>query len=482
MQMGVLDKLEPAAVFRIFEELCAIPHGSGNTKAISDWCVAFARARGLEAQQDGLNNVVIRKAGTPGYEDAAPVILQGHLDMVCEKAAECRKDMAREGLDLRTDGSAVWAQGTTLGGDDGIAVAMVLAILDADDLPHPPLEAVFTVDEEIGMVGASGMDMSGLQGRRMLNLDSEEEGVFTVSCAGGAEISCLLPMRREAFAGTALRLTVGGLTGGHSGSEIAKGRGNSNLLMGRLLWAVGQATPLRLAELGGGLKDNAIPRETAAVVTVRDPAAAQAACAALDAALREEFRVTDSGVFASAAAAQAGALPLDEDSTRRAVCLLSCAPNGIQVMSADIPGLVQTSLNLGILTLEGDTLRAAFCVRSSVASQKEMLRWRLECLARQLGGRIEVAGDYPGWAYAPHSPLRELAVEVYRRQSGRDARVEAIHAGVECGLFAGRLPGLDCVSLGPDLSEIHTCRERMDVGSVGRTWALVTELLRRMKD
>lgn len=253
--MAVLAHLEPKCVFQFFEELCAIPHGSSNTKKISDWLMAFAKERNLEAWQDELNNVVIVKEATPGYEAAETVILQGHMDMVCEKTADCIKDMDQEGLDLAVEGDTVYAIGTTLGGDDGIAVAMALAILDAKDLPHPRLEAVFTVDEEIGMLGAAGLDCSRLQGRRLLNLDSEEEGVFTVSCAGGNVTCCTLPLVRKAFEGTPLTITVGGLAGGHSGVEIDKGLGNSNLLMGRILCAADQRAELRLANVGGGLKD-----------------------------------------------------------------------------------------------------------------------------------------------------------------------------------------------------------------------------------
>lgn len=233
--MNVLANLEPKNVFRFFEEMSGIPRGSGNTKAVSDWCAAFARERGLEYHQDADNNIIIIKEATPGYEQAEPVILQGHLDMVCEKEPGCTKDMETEGLDLEVDGDYVRAKGTTLGGDDGIAVAMALAVLDAKDLPHPRLEAVFTVDEEIGLLGAGSLDVSPLKGHKMLNMDSEAEGIFTVSCAGGNNTISLLPLVRTAFDGAVLSITVGGLTGGHSGSEIDKGRANANMLMGRVL-------------------------------------------------------------------------------------------------------------------------------------------------------------------------------------------------------------------------------------------------------
>ena len=463
--MAVLERLEPKKGFGFFEEMCAIPHGSGNTKAVSDWLMEFANARGLEAHQDALGNVIMVREASPGYEAAEPVILQGHMDMVCQQAPECNKDMEREGLDLRTDGESVWAEGTTLGGDDGIAVAMALAVLDDDAMEHPRVEAVFTVDEEIGMLGAAGIDAGSLRGRRMVNLDSEDEGIFTVSCAGGNMTRCVLPVGRTAFGGETAVITVDGLQGGHSGMEIGKGRGNADLLLGRALYACARATDLRIVSVSGGLKDNAIPQTASAVVSAADVRAVETVCARLDAELKNE----------------AEGVPMDGDSTRRVTCLLACAPNGVQEMSRDIPGLVQTSLNLGVLTTAAETVSASFCVRSSVDSQKAMLTERLACLPEQLGGAVEVSGDYAAWQYRPDSPLRELMTAVFTEQYGHPPKVEAIHAGVECGLFAGKLPGLDCVSIGPDLREIHTCRERMDVASVQRTWRFLTELLRRMK-
>lgn len=479
--MSVLDHLEPRGVFRFFEELCAIPHGSTHTKAISDWCVAFAEARGLEHWQDAANNVVIIGKATPGYENAETIILQGHLDMVCEKAADCEKDMTREGLDLAIDGDYVYAKGTTLGGDDGIAVAMALAILDDASIPHPRIEAVFTTDEEIGMVGAEAMDMSPLKGRKLLNIDSEVEGILTVSCAGGNMSLCTLPVSRAAFAGTALSVTVDGLRGGHSGVEIDKGRANASVLCGRVLWEIGRKTDMRLVSVAGGLKDNAIPAAATAQVVVADEQSARAAASDLEKALQNEFRVTDPAVRVTVQAAKNTETPMDEDSTARAVCVLTCMPNGIQTMSADIAGLVQTSLNLGVLNTRSDCLQASFCVRSSVATEKEMLKNRLVCLMEQLGGTVTFAGDYPAWEYKADSALRELMTAVFREQYGRDPKIEAIHAGLECGLFSGKLPGLDCVSIGPDMHDIHTPRERLSIASTQRVWKYVLEVLKRSK-
>lgn len=479
--MSVLDHLEPRGVFRFFEELCAIPHGSTHTKAISDWCVAFAEARGLEHWQDAANNVVIIGKATPGYENAEIIILQGHLDMVCEKASDCEKDMTREGLDLAIDGDYVFAKGTTLGGDDGIAVAMALAILDDASIPHPRIEAVFTTDEEIGMVGAEAMDMSALRGRKLLNIDSEVEGILTVSCAGGNMSLCTLPVSRTAFTGTALSVTVDGLRGGHSGVEIDKGRANASVLCGRVLWEIGRKTDMRLVSVAGGLKDNAIPAAATAQVVVADEQAARAAASDLEKALQNEFRVTDPAVRVTVQAAKNTETPMDEASTARTICMLTCMPNGIQTMSADIAGLVQTSLNLGVLNTRSDCLQASFCVRSSVATEKEMLKNRLVCLMEQLDGTVTFAGDYPAWEYKADSALRELMIDVFREQYGRDPKIEAIHAGLECGLFSGKLPGLDCVSIGPDMHDIHTPRERLSIASTQRVWKYVLEVLKRSK-
>jgi dipeptidase D len=476
--MAVLDHLEPKNVFRFFEELCSMPHGSGNTKIVSDWLVRFAQERGLEHYQDKLNNVIIIREAAPGYENAEPVILQGHMDMVCEKAPDCPKDMAVEGLDLAVEGDTILARGTTLGGDDGIAVAMMLAVLDDDAMAHPRVECVFTVDEEVGMEGAEGLDVSPLKGRRMLNLDSEDEGVFTVSCAGGNLTTCTIPVERAPYpfdGGVYLTIRVDGLLGGHSGAEIHKGRANANVLLGRILYNA--APNLALVSVDGGLKDNAIPVSAAAVVCVKDPDFVRTVCALKDGEFRNEYAVTDPGVRVTVTPGGSG-VPMDWESTMKIIRFLVACPNGVYAMSADIPGLTQTSLNLGILTTRENEVAASFCVRSSIESQKEMLVEKICALG---AGTVTVAGDYPGWQYRQESPLRDLLTEVFTEQYGRPPKVEAIHAGVECGLFCGKLPGLDCVSVGPDMRDIHTFRERLHVASTARLWAMVVEALRRMK-
>jgi dipeptidase D len=480
----VLDNIEPKSVMHWFEELCRVPHGSGNTKKISDLCAAFARERCLEYYQDELNDIIIKKPGTPGYEKSAPVIIQGHLDMVCQAAPGRNIDFLTDGLELKTDGESVWAEGTTLGADDGIAVAMALALLDSRDIPHPPIEAVFTVDEETGMYGAAGLDVSPLRGRIMLNIDSEDEGVFTVGCAGGARANLSIPVSRVPFTGVTVSITLSGLIGGHSGQEIDKCRGNANILMGRVLRACIDGADARLVSLGGGSADNAIPTRADAVIAVAPesfPGLKAAVSGARD-VLTGEYAVSDPGLSLEMSAGAAEAVSaLDAESTLRVIDALTLVPNGVQAMSADIPGLVETSLTLGILSLGEDALRLSFSVRSSVASRKQLLKTKLARVCALLGGTVDFAGEYPAWEYCRSSKLRDTMVEVYRRQYGAEPQIVTIHAGLECGLFSEKLPGLDCVSFGPDMHDIHTCRERMDIASVQRVWSFLLEVLASLK-
>ena len=454
--MGVLSGLEPKQVFRYFEELCAIPHGSHNTRAVSDYLKDFAEAHRLKFRRDELNNVIIWKAPTAGYEHSPAVMLQGHVDMVAEKDADCTKDMETEGLDLFVEGDLVGAWGTTLGGDDGIAVAMMLAILADNGIPHGPLECLFTVDEEVGMLGARGLDASDLQARFLLN-------------------------RRAPFDGTVCELFVDGLMGGHSGEEIHKGRANSNILMGRALTELMNATDLRLLTVSGGAKDNAIPRDARALVAVKDVKAAEAAALALGDALKNEYRTADPDIRVSLVPADSGLIPMDEDSTRRVAAFLFCAPNGVQMMSAEVPGLVQTSLNLGQVYTDGDAVGARFMIRSSVNSQAAETTEKVITLTRALGGAVEIPASYSAWQYRPDSHLRDVMVEAFRAVYGEEPRIAALHAGLECGILSGKMPDLDCISFGPDLTNIHTPRERLHIASTERTWKLTLETLKRLK-
>ena len=482
--MKVLENLEPKKVFHYFEEICSIPHGSRNTKQISDYLVDFAKAHGLTYYQDELNNVVIIKEASKGYENAEPVIIQGHMDMVCEKEKGCDIDFEKEGLRLYVESDFVKAKDTTLGGDDGIAVAYALAILDSDELAHPRLEVVITVDEEIGMLGAIDIDLSMLKGHTMLNLDSDEEGHFLTSCAGGMSMITELPVKRVSQSGLKMLLTVTGLEGGHSGSEIHKEHGNANILMGRLLKQIMDITPFGIISMDGGLKDNAIPRECNCEILLPEESAdaVMQVAETLDQAFKNEFCVSDVKVEVLCKKEEVCETKmLDYTSVHKVIFYLRTVPNGVQHMSMMMPGLVETSLNLGILNLKDDMFETVTSVRSSVSTRKEDLKDQVTQLVEMLGGEVTIEGDYPAWEYQPNSKMRDTIAEIYRELFGKEAIFEAIHAGLECGLFSEKIPNLDCISFGPMNYDIHTPKERLSISSTERMWKLIVEYLKRAK-
>lgn len=478
--MSVLGNLEPKSVFGYFEDICSIPHGSGNMNKISQYCVDFAKEHQLEYMVDEMKNVIIIKEATPGYENAEPIILQGHLDMVCEKRPDKEKDFLTEGLDLCTDGKLIWADGTTLGGDDGIAVAYCLALLAAKDLQHPRLEVVLTVDEETGLYGAEAIDLSMLKGKKLINLDSEEEGVFTVGCAGGVTLTCDIPVFTEDVEGEVYELKVTGLLGGHSGVEIHKGRGNSNVILGRVLLAIGQKMGLDIIKMEGGSKDNAIPRHSVAQVLIpaEEGAKFEALVKEQEEILKNELHASDAGIRLELTAKGEGNVEvLDATSKVTALHALNNIPNGIQAYSMDMEGLVETSLNMGIMSMDGENLKMSFAVRSSIESAKQYLTDKVLMFVDMLGGSCELKGDYPGWAYNPKSDLRETFVKVYREMYESEPVVEAIHAGLECGLFTKKIDGLDSISVGPNMHNVHTSEETLEVASVQRTWEFLCRVI-----
>ena len=475
-----LAGLEPAAVFGYFEEICAIPHGSRNTKRISDYLVSFAKEHEIAYIQDEANNVILFGEGTCGMENQEPVILQGHMDMVCEKDEDSTIDMAVDGLDIDHDESHVFAKGTTLGGDDGIALAYALALLADKSIAHPPLEVVITVDEEIGLLGAAAIDLSMLKGRKLINLDSEEEGIFTVSCAGGGTATISLNVERRAVYGPCIRLSVDGLQGGHSGAEIHKNRANANKVMGEFMSRIQKLMPLCLTSLSGGSKDNAIPRSCQATLVAMGIHLERINTVAeeLQAEIREKYDEPEATVQAFDVDALGGN-SLSTESTAKVIGLLCASPNGVQSMSQEIPGLVQTSLNLGIAKL-GDRFSATFSVRSSVNTEKQELLAQLKTLSEFYEGGFTLMGEYPAWEYKKESALRDTMVKVYNGMFGKEPQVLAIHAGLECGLLSEKLPGLDCVSIGPDMQDIHTSREKLDIASTERTWKFLLEVLKNL--
>ena len=475
-----LAGLQPASVFEYFEQICAIPHGSYNTKAISDYLVDFARVHNLRYIQDEANNVVIFQNGTCGYEDHDPVIIQGHMDMVCEKDADCPVDMATDGLDIAHDGQYVYAKGTTLGGDDGIAIAFALALMADTTIPHPPLEVIITVDEEVGMLGAAAIDLHELKGRTLINIDSEEEGVFTVSCAGGATATISLAGERRAVYGPCIRLAVDGLQGGHSGVEIHKNRANANKIMGEFMSRIQNLMPLCLTAFTGGSKDNAITRSCSAKMVamginlerINDIATE------LQAEVRAKYDEPEATVQAFDVDALGGNA-LTTEATAKVISMICSAPNGVQAWSSDIEGLVQTSLNMGIAKL-GEIMNLTFSVRSSVNQERQDLLAQLRKIAEFHGASYSQMGEYPAWEYKADSHLRDVMVKTYVDMFGKEPEVVAIHAGLECGLLSEKLPGLDCVSIGPEMHDIHTSREKLGIASTERTWKYLLEVLKAL--
>ncbi len=482
----MLEQLEPKTVFSYFEKICSIPHGSGNVQGISNYLVEFAKERNLEYIQDEVYNVIIKKEASKGYENKEPVILQGHMDMVAVKKPDCDKNLLTDPLDVRTDGDFVYAEGTSLGGDDGIAVAYALALLDSKDIPHPPLEVIITVEEEVGMEGALAIDLSSLKGKRMLNIDSEKEGELTVSCAGGVRVNGLLPVQWEEIPGEfhGMEITLTGLMGGHSGVEIHKNRGNANILMGRVLKGLSEKVHIVLTALEGGTKDNAIPREAKAAVFFpqEESESCEKILKEIEKKQKEEHEETDKDLclIFKKIKKQPGQKALTGTSMEKIIKLLCTVPNGVQSMSGKLEGLVETSLNLGIMLLKEEEFSTAFSLRSSVVSQKDALRDKVTDILSSVGGTYSLSGDYPAWEYKEESPLRDTFVKVYEDMYGKKPTVLSIHAGLECGILAGKIKDLDSVSFGPDMEDIHTTEERLSISSTKRVWEFLLALLKNL--
>ncbi|MDE6602419.1 MAG: aminoacyl-histidine dipeptidase [Lachnospiraceae bacterium] len=484
--MDVLKGLEPKRVFHFFEEISRIPHGSGNTGAISSYLKVFAEERKLFCRQDELGNIIIIREASPARKEEEPYILQAHMDMVAVSAPDVQIDMKKEPLRLKVESGRIFAEGTSLGGDDGIGVAYCLAVLDDESLSLPRLEVILTVDEETGMEGATGIDLSMLRGRRMINLDQEEEGVFITSCAGGARVDVEIAMESEDAPQEAYRLVafrVTGLVGGHSGMEIGKGLGNAIWLLGSLLCGLSLRYDIRLVHMKGGLADNAIPREAEASVLVREEDVSEilSYADAEEKKVRETLQGKDPGFTLEKLChnSTVSDTAYTRKSTAAALACICKLPNGVISMSEDVEGLVETSLNLGVLSIQENCLRLQYAVRSSVDRDKEELCRHMRQIAERAGAQAAVRNAYPGWAYRKDSPLRERMVRIYEKMYGKKPVLEAIHAGLECGILSGKIPDLDCVSIGPDLQNVHTAEESMDVESVGRVWAYLLEILTR---
>ena len=482
--MRVLEGKKPEKVFEFFEDIAGIPHGSGNVEQISNYLVDFAKKRGLKYRQDDSLNVIIWKDGTKGYEDSDTVIIQGHMDMVAVKTPSSNKDMEKEGLDLEVNGDYLSAKNTSLGGDDGIAVAYALAVLDSDDVAHPPIEAIFTVDEEIGLLGAASLDTSDVKGKLMLNLDSEDEGIFTVSCAGGGTATCNLPLHKEPINAQIIELRLYDFAGGHSGMEIIKGGANANCIMGRILLNVFQNVGMRLVSINGGEKDNVIAKVSEAAIAVNKESVEKAKEIIENTfnEVKDEYKTTDPDAKLQTNVIEEQFMDVMSGATTLATIIsLVNMPNGIQRMNNEIEGMVQTSLNLGILRTTETNVALSYSVRSSVESEKQFLIEKLRSLTEIFGGTLEMSGEYPGWEYKADSKIREVSVKAYEELYKEEPVVEGIHAGLECGLFADKIEGLDAISFGPTIKNVHTTDEMLSISSTERTWNLITKILEMLK-
>lgn len=456
--MKVLQNLEPKAVFEYFEEISNIPRGSGNEKEISDYLLNFGKSLGLESIQDKALNVIIKKPGTKGYENAPTVIIQGHMDMVCEKNNSVEHDFEKDPLKLRIVDDYIYATDTTLGADNGIAVAYAMAILASNDIPHPPIEVLITTDEETGMSGAMAIDKENIDGKILINLDNEEEGYLLISCAGGVRSTGTINIEKQDIKDKALiKINISGLKGGHSGMDIIKERGNSNKILGRVLKGLSREVKFNIISLNGGSKNNAIPREAEAIIStsINDEETVMNVIKNWNDIIASELRAQDPGVkIEGSIASENLEKEFTDESTSKVLDLLYLYPNGINSKSVDIDGLVESSTNLGVLTTNDTTVEFDSAIRSSVPSLKEEIVLRSKTIVELLGGEFTTTSDYPAWQYNPDSQIREICQRVHKELYGKEAEIVAIHAGVECGLFNEKLGNLDMISFGPNLYEI----------------------------
>lgn len=483
---GKLNNLEPNLVFYYFEEISQIPRGSGNEKAISDYLVSFAKGKNLKVIQDDALNVIIKKPATKGYENAPGIIIQGHMDMVCEKNKNTKHDFEKDPLNLRVIDDMIYATDTTLGADNGIAVALGLALLASDNIPHPALEVLITVQEEVGLNGAAAIDEKNISGKYLINIDSEEEGKLLVSCSGGARTTQSLPIVWENAKADLISygISIGGLKGGHSGMEIHKGRGNSNKLMGRLLNHLNSSFEYYIKEINGGSKMNAIPREADAIILLSPAHVAKLEneVAKYNKIFKNEFRASDAEVNINIEKIDYHYVEVfSKDTKDKAITSLVLIPDGVQSMSMEIPGLVESSTNLGVVTTSNSEISFESAARSSVRSLKANIVSIGKTLAEATASSFNVSSDYPEWEYNPVSELRKIFIEVYEEKYGAKPEIIALHAGVECGLFSEKLPGLDMISFGPNTYDVHTPDEHVSISSVERTWDYLLAVIKKIK-
>lgn len=483
---NILSQYQPEKVFYFFEEISRIPRESGNEKGIRDYIIEFAKNRGLEYEADDFNNVLIRKKASKGYESSPTVILQGHTDMVCVKTSSSSHDFTKDGLELQVEDGWIRAKETSLGADNGLAVAYGLALLDDDSLKHPALEVLLTAEEETTMGGAEHFDVASLKGRILINLDSEEEGYLLTSSAGGVEVNIHLPIEwKEASVGyESYRLKIKGLKGGHSGADIDKGRANANKLMARLLEAIGQTMNLELVEINGGTKPNVIPSENMAIISI--PKAEEENLMDLVKTylyvFKNEFEVSEADIKITCKKLSTGAEEVicGEDA-KKAIVLLNLLPNGIQTMSMHIQDLVESSCNLAMVETDGKEIVMTVSIRSSVKTLLDEIAARVDMTSEVLGAEARFHDPYPAWQFNPDSQIRMMMGEIYKEKYGKEAKMIAIHAGLECGIFDEKIEGIDIISIGPDVENAHTTEERANIESIKNVWEFLIETLEQIK-
>ncbi|MEF9997897.1 MAG: aminoacyl-histidine dipeptidase [Lachnospiraceae bacterium] len=482
--MGCLSELEPKKVFEYFEAMNQVPRGTFDTKRISDWLVAFAKEHSIECVQDASGNIVMKKAGSAGYENSEPVILQGHMDMVCEKTEDSTHDFSKDPIEMYVEDGFVKAKSTTLGADDGVAVAFALAVLTDKSIAHPPIEVIITVDEETGMGGANSIDMSGIKGKKLINIDSDVEGTIICGCAGGVRGKGKIPFSKETIKGELLEIQVKGLVGGHSGLDIQEQRGNANRLMGRLLTAMGKEVTYSLVDVNGGTLDNVICYASTANIVV-DSAEINAVKAFIQKTQTTwEVEFDNQEPNLTILLTEKGTASIDsmtQESRDNVLFFLTCIPYGVQNFSRQLPDLVETSNNLGMVKTTETYVETWGQARSSIESKKAEVIAQVTSCAKAVGGTCETENDYPGWMFKSDSLLRPIVVESYKKCYGEEPIISTVHAGLECGILFSKKPDLDCISFGPNMHDCHSVRERLDIASAQRVWNLLLEVLKACK-
>lgn len=473
--------LKPTNVFCFFNEITKIPRSSGNTSQITDYCINFAEKRKLKAVKDSSGNVIIYKNGTKGYENSSPLILQGHLDMVWDTDSNNHSNKIK----ATTNGKFVWAENSTLGADNGIGVAYILSILDSTNIPHPPIEALFTVDEEIGMIGANNLDASLLKGKRLINIDSENEGVLTVSCAGGVRIACKIPVNYTFPHKTSIsyEIEIKGLYGGHSGIDINKHRKNASVVCGRLLQSLFHYCNINIANIFGNNKVNSIPNKCKAIVSVnkRYKEKFENIIINFEKIVKQEYCQIEPNLSINFSICNTPEKICDKHSTETIIFTLLQIPKGVQSMSPDIPHMVQTSLNFGNMALKDNSLVMNFLVRSNASTGKQFAVQKLTSFINFLKGEYEILSDYPVWEYKTNSPIRNIMVETYKEIYGEEPIVTSLHAGLECGILSGKIYNADIISLGPNIYDVHTTKEKLDVLSTQRCYEYLIKAIEKCK-